>query len=125
MNFKEYNFNNKKALVRVDFNVPIDSQGVVTDDTRIRMAIPTINKIINDGGSVILMSHLGRPKDKPSPEFSLKQIVGSLELLLERKIYKSNHTYLSHRYFSIVYFVTTKPFPFFRKMGKFFPSFSL
>ena len=86
MNFKEYNFNNKRALVRVDFNVPIDSQGVVTDDTRIRMAIPTINKIINDGGSVILMSHLGRPKDKPSPEFSLKQIVGSLELILERKI---------------------------------------
>ena len=72
MNFKEYNFNNKRALVRVDFNVPIDRQGVVTDDTRIRMAIPTINKIINDGGSVILMSHLGRPKDKPSPEFSLK-----------------------------------------------------
>ena len=59
---------------------------MVTDDTRIRMAIPTINKIINDGGSVILMSHLGRPKDKPSPEFSLKQIVDSLELLLERKI---------------------------------------
>ena len=86
MNFKEYNFNNKRALVRVDFNVPIDSQGVVTDDTRIRMAIPTIKKIINDGGSVVLMSHLGRPKDAPSPEFSLKQIVGSLESLLERKI---------------------------------------
>ena len=86
MNFKEYNFNNKRALVRVDFNVPIDSQGVVTDDTRIRMAIPTIKKIINDGGSVVLMSHLGRPKDVPSPEFSLKQIVGSLESLLERKI---------------------------------------
>ena len=86
MNFKEYNFNNKRALVRVDFNVPIDSQGVVTDDTRIRMAIPTIKKIINDGGSVVLMSHLGRPKDAPSPEFSLKQIVGSLESLLDRKI---------------------------------------
>ena len=86
MKFKEYNFNNKRALVRVDFNVPIDSQGVVTDDTRIKMAIPTIKKIINDGGSVVLMSHLGRPKDAPSPDFSLKQIVGSLESLLERKI---------------------------------------
>jgi phosphoglycerate kinase len=86
MKFKEYNFNNKRALVRVDFNVPINSEGVVTDDTRIKMAIPTINKIINDGGSVVLMSHLGRPKDAPSPEFSLKQIVGSLESLLERKI---------------------------------------
>ena len=86
MNFKDYNFNNKRALVRVDFNVPIDSLGVVMDDTRIKMAIPTVNKIINDGGSVVLMSHLGRPKDAPSPEFSLKQIVGSLESLLERKI---------------------------------------
>ena len=86
MNFKDYNFNNKRALVRVDFNVPLDSQGLVTDDTRIRMAIPTIKKIIKDGGSVILMSHLGRPKDAPSPEFSLKQIVGSLESLLDSKI---------------------------------------
>ena len=86
MSFKEYNFKNKRALVRVDFNVPIDSQGMLTDDTRIKMAIPTINKILNDGGSVVLMSHLGRPKDTPSPEFSLKQIVGSLESLLERKI---------------------------------------
>tara|TARA_B110000285_G_scaffold126382_1_gene142529 strand:+ start:1316 stop:2503 length:1188 start_codon:yes stop_codon:yes gene_type:complete len=86
MNFKDYNFNNKRALVRVDFNVPIDSLGVVMDDTRIKMAIPTVNKIINDGGSVVLMSHLGRPKDAPSPEFSLKQIIGSLESLLERKI---------------------------------------
>ena len=86
MNFKDYNFNNKRALVRVDFNVPIDSLGVVMDDTRIKMAIPTVNKIINDGGSVVLMSHLGRPKDALSPEFSLKQIIGSLEFLLERKI---------------------------------------
>jgi phosphoglycerate kinase len=86
MSFKEYNFKNKRALVRVDFNVPIDSQGLVTDDTRIKMAIPTINKILNGGGSVVLMSHLGRPKDTPSPEFSLKQIVGTLEYLLKRKI---------------------------------------
>ena len=85
MRFKEYNFKNKRALVRVDFNVPIDIQGAVADDTRIKMVIPTINKILNDGGSVVLMSHLGRPKDIPSPEFSLKQIVGSLESLLEKK----------------------------------------
>ncbi len=86
MRFKEYNFKNKRALVRVDFNVPIDIQGAVADDTRIKMVIPTINKILNDGGSVVLMSHLGRPKDIPSPEFSLKQIVDSLESLLEKKI---------------------------------------
>ena len=86
MNFKSYNFKNKRALVRVDFNVPIDSNGFVTDSTRIKMVIPTIQKIINDGGSVVLMSHFGRPKDAPSSDFSLKQIIGSLESLLERKI---------------------------------------
>ena len=86
MNFKSYNFKNKRALVRVDFNVPIDSNGLVTDNTRIKMVIPTIQKIINDGGSVVLMSHFGRPKDAPSSDFSLKQIIGSLESLLERKI---------------------------------------
>ena len=86
MNFKSYNFKNKRALVRVDFNVPIDSNGLVTDSTRIKMVIPTIQKIINDGGSVVLMSHFGRPKDAPSSDFSLKQIIGSLESLLERKI---------------------------------------
>ena len=71
---------------QVDFNVPIDSNGLVTDSTRIKMVIPTIQKIINDGGSVVLMSHFGRPKDAPSSDFSLKQIIGSLESLLERKI---------------------------------------
>ena len=86
MNFKSYNFKNKRALIRVDFNVPIDSDGFVTDSTRIKMVLPTINKIINDGGSVVLMSHLGRPNDVPSPEFSLNQIIDSLESLLERKI---------------------------------------
>ncbi|MEI7498973.1 MAG: phosphoglycerate kinase [Bacteroidota bacterium] len=70
-----YNFKNKKALIRVDFNVPIDSQYQITDATRIDATIPTINKILNDGGSVILMSHLGRPKGGPEEKFSLKHIL--------------------------------------------------
>ena len=72
----DYNFSGKKAIVRVDFNVPIDkSTGKVTDDTRIRGALPTINKILGDGGAVILMSHMGRPKQNPDPAFSLQQII--------------------------------------------------
>lgn len=86
MNFENYNFKNKRALVRVDFNVPLDNNGVVTDDTRIKMAIPTITKIINDGGSVILMSHLGRPENAPNPKFSLQQILPNLEALLNQKV---------------------------------------
>jgi len=86
MNFENYNFKNKRALVRVDFNVPLDNNGVVTDDTRIKMAIPTITKIINDGGSVILMSHLGRPDNAPNPKFSLQQILPNLEALLNQKV---------------------------------------
>ena len=86
MNFENYNFKNKRALVRVDFNVPIDNNGVITDDTRIKMAIPTITKIINDGGSVILMSHLGRPDNEPNPKFSLQQILPNLEALLNQKV---------------------------------------
>ena len=65
-NFSSYNFKNKKALIRVDFNVPLDDQYNITDDNRMRATIPTIQKILDDGGSVILMSHLGRPKDGPS-----------------------------------------------------------
>ena len=61
---QDFNFNNKKAIIRVDFNVPLDENFKVTDDTRITSAKPTIDKILADGGSVILMSHLGRPKGK-------------------------------------------------------------
>ena len=81
-----YNFNNKKALVRVDFNVPMDINFSITDDTRIRSALPTINKIIADGGAVIIMSHLGRPKDATEEKYSLKHIVKHLSKLLNRRV---------------------------------------
>lgn len=77
-----FNFKGQKALIRVDFNVPLDAQYTITDDTRMRAAIPTIKKILNDGGSVILMSHLGRPKEGPTEKYSLKHIVGHLSKLL-------------------------------------------
>jgi len=78
-----YNFKNKRALIRVDFNVPIDKTTLtVTDDTRIKAAIPTIKKILADGGSVVLMSHLGRPKNIPEPIFSLKNCVPVIEKYL-------------------------------------------
>lgn len=71
---EDFNFNGKKAIVRVDFNVPLDENGNITDDTRIRGALPTLKKILNDGGSLILMSHLGKPKGKVNPKLSLGQI---------------------------------------------------
>ena len=80
--FSDYNFQNKRALIRVDFNVPLDEQYNITDDTRIRATIPTIQKILKDGGSVILMSHLGRPKEGPSEKYSLKHLVKHLKSLL-------------------------------------------
>jgi phosphoglycerate kinase len=80
--FTEHNFNNERALVRVDFNVPLDASFNITDDNRMRAAIPTIKKIINDGGKVILMSHLGRPKDGPTDKYSLKHLVPHLSELL-------------------------------------------
>jgi phosphoglycerate kinase len=73
-----YNFSGKKALIRVDFNVPLDNNYQITDDTRLRATVPTINKILKDGGSIILMSHLGRPKSGPTEEFSLKHLVSYL-----------------------------------------------
>jgi phosphoglycerate kinase len=85
-----YNFKNKKALVRVDFNVPLDAQFNITDDTRMVAALPTIKKILNDGGSVILMSHLGRPKDMPEEKYSLKHIVNHLSELLKLNVKFAN-----------------------------------
>ena len=80
-NFENYNFSGKKALVRVDFNVPLNDKFEITDDTRIQKALPTINKIIKDGGCAILMSHLGRPKGGPEERFSLKHVVPHLSKL--------------------------------------------
>lgn len=71
---EDFNFNGKKAIVRVDFNVPLDENGNITDDTRIRGALPTLKKILSDGGSLILMSHMGKPKGKVNPKMSLSQI---------------------------------------------------
>ena len=81
--FSQYNFTGQKALIRVDFNVPLDKKSLeISDDTRMKAAVPTIKKILNDGGSVILMSHLGRPKDGPEDKSSLKHIVKHLSELL-------------------------------------------
>lgn len=80
-----FNFSNKKAIIRVDFNVPLNSSFEVTDDTRIRGALPTIKKVLADGGSVILMSHLGRPKDGPEDKFSLKHVIPCLSKHLDNK----------------------------------------
>jgi phosphoglycerate kinase len=84
--FAEHNFSGQKALVRVDFNVPLDNAFHITDDTRIRATIPTIKKIVADGGSVILMSHLGRPKDGPADKYSLKHVVAHLSELLGTEV---------------------------------------
>ena len=81
-NIQSYDFSGKKAIIRVDFNVPLNADFVVTDDTRIRAALPTIKKILADNGSVILMSHLGRPKSGPEDKFSLKHILPRLSELL-------------------------------------------
>lgn len=79
-------FKDKKALIRVDFNVPLDKDFTITDDKRMRAALPTITKILNDGGSVILMSHLGRPKGGPDDKYSLKHILGDLSRMLDLEV---------------------------------------
>jgi phosphoglycerate kinase len=84
--FSDYNFSGKKVLLRVDFNVPLDKQTLaITDDTRMTAALPTIKKILADGGSAIIMSHLGRPKGGPEDKYSLKHIVSHLSDLLGEK----------------------------------------
>jgi len=82
----QVNFNGKRALIRVDFNVPLDKSFNVTDDNRIRATIPTIKKILADGGSCVLMSHLGRPKEGPEEKYSLKHTISKTEELLGVKV---------------------------------------
>lgn len=84
--FSDYKFNGKKALIRVDFNVPMNDKNEITDDNRMRAAVPTIQKILGDGGSVILMSHMGRPKGGPEEKFSLKHLVPHLSELLGKQV---------------------------------------
>lgn len=82
MTIDQFNFAGKKAIVRVDFNVPLNDKGEVTDDTRVRGALPTLKKILKDGGAVIMMSHMGKPKGKVKPELSLEQIVKNVSKAL-------------------------------------------
>ena len=89
--FNKYSFQGKKVLIRVDFNVPLNKETLeITDDKRIRAALPTLNYILNQGGSLIIMSHLGRPKDGPEDKFSLRHIVKGLENNLNRSIQFAN-----------------------------------
>ncbi len=81
-----YDFTDKKAIMRVDFNVPLNDKFEVTDDTRIRAAAPSIKKILDEGGSVILMSHLGRPKEGPEEKFSLKHVISNLSEILGEEV---------------------------------------
>jgi phosphoglycerate kinase len=81
-NIENFNFAGLKAIVRVDFNVPLDDNGNITDDTRIRGALPTLKKILADGGALIIMSHMGKPKGKVNPKYSLSQIQGAVAAAL-------------------------------------------
>ncbi len=86
MKIEEYNFAGKKTIVRVDFNVPLDENGKITDDTRIRGALPTLKKILADGGSLIIMSHMGKPKGKVNPKMSLGQIKDAVAAALGTEV---------------------------------------
>jgi len=88
--FSSYSFKDKKALVRVDYNVPLDKHFNITDDSRIKATLPTIRKILDDGGSVILMSHFGRPKSGPEEKYSLKHLVKHLSSLLATEVQFAN-----------------------------------
>ena len=84
MTIDKFNFAGKKAIVRVDFNVPLNEEGKITDDTRIRGALPTLKKILADGGALIIMSHMGKPKGKVNAKYSLSQMLWVLRLSLLR-----------------------------------------
>lgn len=86
----DFDFNGKRALIRVDFNVPLNSEFAITDDTRIKAATPTIQKILDEGGAVVLMSHLGRPKEGPENKFSLGHLVDHLSSVFDRPVKFAN-----------------------------------
>jgi phosphoglycerate kinase len=90
--FSEYNFKDQKALIRVDFNVPLNDKFEITDDNRIKASLPSIKKVLQDGGSAVLMSHFGRPKNGPEEKYSLKHVVGHLQQLLadDTKVFFAN-----------------------------------
>ena len=91
MTIDKFNFAGKKAIVRVDFNVPLDENGKITDDTRIRGALPTLKKVLADGGSLIIMSHMGKPKGKVNAKYSLSQIVDAVSEKLGVPVQFSNN----------------------------------
>jgi phosphoglycerate kinase len=85
-NIDKVNFNGKRVIVRVDFNVPLDDNFNITDDTRMRAAMPTLKKVLNDNGKLIIMSHLGRPKKNPDPKYSVKPLLKHLEELIGKPV---------------------------------------
>lgn len=85
-NIDQVNFSGKRVIVRVDFNVPLDDNFNITDDTRMRAAMPTLKKVLNDNGMLIIMSHLGRPKKNPDPKYSVKPLVKHLEELIGKQV---------------------------------------
>ena len=90
MQIKDFKFAGKKAIVRVDFNVPLDENGHITDDTRIRGALPTLKHILDEGGALIIMSHMGKPKGKVAAKYSLSQIVDAVAAALGRPVQFAN-----------------------------------